>query len=419
MFDPVELDPRSPSSGTSWTRRGFLRAGIASTAATTLGCASAVVRPRVDSPTLRTSLCDTFGIRYPILQAGMAPVAGPELVAAVSNAGGLGILAAAHMPPEEVRTRIRRVRELTDKPFGVNLLLHTEVWPPVEPATFSDTVVERMHEVLNRFRDRLGIPRGFARPARRPNHVPAVIELLHEERVPVFSVGLGNPPREVVDRFHARGARVIAMVSTVPDARAVAAHGVDAIVAQGGEAGGHRSTWVKAPSPQHAAIGTMVLVPQVVDAVNVPVIAAGGITDGRSVAAALTLGASGVLVGTRFVASREGRAPDFYKEALTRRDSDSTVVTDAYSGLYARLLRNRFIDEYTASGAPVLSGYLQGSAAGDVVRAAAERRDAEHYPMWAGQGVGMIRDVPAAGEIVAQLVQQSTAALSGVRSRVG
>jgi nitronate monooxygenase len=394
-----------------WTRRHFNRAGIASGTVTTLGCAPALVAPPGDTNRLRTRLCDTFGIRYPIVQAGMAPVAGPELAAAVCNAGGLGILAAAHMPPEEVRARILRLRELTDKPFGVNLLLHSEVSPPVDPASFPDTMIERVQAQLNRFRDRLGLPRSSARPPRRPDHVPAVIELLHEERVPVFSVGLGNPPKAMVDRFHARGARVIAMVCTVPDARTVAANGVDAIIAQGAEAGGHRSTWVKPPSPQHSAIGTMVLVPQVVDAVSVPVIAAGGITDGRSVAAALILGASGVLVGTRFIASREARAADFYKEALTRRESDATVVTDAYSGLYARLLRNRFIDEYAASGAPVLTGYLQGSAAADIVRAAAERRDADHYPMWAGQGVGMIREIQTAGDIMGVLVREAAAAL--------
>ena len=398
-----------------WTRRDFVRAGIVSSAAT-VGCAPAIASGPAAAPTLRTALCDTFGIRYPIFQAGMAPVAGPELAAAVSNAGGLGILAAAHMPVEEVRARIRRLRELTDKPFGVNLLLHTEVWPPIDTASFPDAVVERVHGVLNRFRDRLGIPRSAARPPTRPNHVPAVIDLLHEERVPVFSVGMGNPPKDVVDRFHARGARVVAMVSTVADARAVAANGVDAIIAQGGEAGGHRSTWVKPPSPQHATIGTMVLVPQVVDAVTVPVIAAGGISDGRTVAAALMLGASGVLVGTRFIATREARAADFYKEALTRHDSDSTVVTDAYSGLYARLLRNRFISEYTESGAPVLSGYVQGSAAGDIVRAAAARGDVEHYPMWAGQGVGMIRDIQSAGDVIAALVRESGDALAGVRN---
>ncbi len=384
-------------------RRDFLRAGVASTAAA-LGCATTPGTSETVGTRLRTELCDLLGIEYPILQAGMAPVAGPELVAAVSAAGGLGILAAAHMAPDEVRTRIHRVRELTDRPFGVNLLLHTEVWPPVDAATFPDVVVRAVQTVLNRFRARFNIAPTFARPATRPNYVPAVIEVLLEEKVPVFSIGLGNPPREVVERFHVAGSKVIAMVSTVEDARAVARSGVDAVIAQGYEAGGHRSTWVKRPTAQHAAIGTMSLVPQVAEAVRIPVIAAGGITTGRGVLASIALGASGVLIGTRFVATRESRAPDFYKEGLRTNGSDSTVITDAYSGLYARLIRNTFITQYEESKAPVLTGYVQGSVARDIVAAAAERRDAEYYPMWAGQGVGMIRDIPAAADVMKALV---------------
>src|SRR3990170_8406861 len=331
------------------TRRDFIRAGIASTAGA-LGCTSA---PRYleAEPTsrIRTELCDLFGIEYTILQSGMAGIAGPELAAAVSAAGGLGILGVAHMAPDEVRARIRRIRELTDKPFGVNLLLHSEVSPPVDAARFPESVVRGAQAVLNRFRERFNLPPTFARPATRPDYVPAVIEVMHEERVPVFSVGLGNPPRAVVERFHARGAKVIAMVSTVDDARTVVSSGVDAVIAQGSEAGGHRSTWVKRPTPQHAAIGTMALVPQIVEAVRVPVVAAGGIATGRGVLAALALGASGVLIGTRFVASRESRAPDYYKEQLRTRDSDSTVITDAFSGLYARVIRNTFTDGYARS----------------------------------------------------------------------
>ena len=184
------------------------------------------------------------------------------------------------------------------------------------------------------------------------------------------------------------------MAATVEDARELAAAGVDAIIAQGGEAGGHRSTWVKKPTPQHATIGTLVLVPQVVDAVRVPVIAAGGIADGRQVAAALVLGAAGVLLGTRFVATRESAAPPFYKQAVTAASSDGTRLTDAFTGLYARVLRNAYTEEYAASGAPVLPAVAQQIAARDVTAASAAQGRGDYFPMYAGQGAGLVRDLP-------------------------
>jgi nitronate monooxygenase len=158
--------------------------------------------------------------------------------------------------------------------------------------------------------------------------------------------------------------------------------------------------------------------PQVVDAVDVPVIAAGGISDGRGVAAALALGAQGALLGTRFVATRESLALDFYKAELVAADSDATTVTDAYSGLYGRALRNAYTTEYAASGAPVLSGYVQSVVARDIVAAAAERQDRDYHPLWAGQGAGMVRDVPGAGEVLAAIVE-TAAVLRRVGAYVG
>lgn len=392
------------------SRRGFLKVGAAGTLGTALGCA-----PRLESPapraSLRTPLCELLGITYPVLQSGMAPIGGPELAAAVSAAGGLGILGCAHQPPDEVRRRIREVRRRTDRPFGANLLLHEHVWPPVDARSFSDDTVHRIHAVLNRMRARLGLASREDRPQTRPNHVPAALEVMLEERVPVFSVGMGNPPKELVDRFHAMGSKVVAMVSTVDDARAVAANGVDVIVAQGSEAGGHRSSWRKPPSPQHAAIGTMSLVPEVVQAVTVPVVAAGGISTGKGIVAALALGAQGVLIGTRFIASAESLARDFYKRALVGANSDDTLITDVYSGLYARLLRNEYIEQYAASDAPTLSGYLQSNANGDIIRAALTSENRDYYPLWAGQGVGLVKEVLSAEEVLQELMRDAEATL--------
>jgi nitronate monooxygenase len=397
-----------------WRRREFLRTGAAATAAVTVG--QRVEGAADAAPRLRTSLCGLLGVDYPIVQSGMGGVAGPALAAAVSRAGGLGILGCAHVAPDEVRKRIREVKALTDRPFGVNLLLHTDMLPPADMARVPDTVVQAVQRTLNRFRERMGLAPAFARPEGLPDIVPRAIEVILEEKVPVFSIGLGKPSADLVARFHKNGARVIAMVATLDDARAVAESGVDAVVAQGHEAGGHRSTWVKRPSPQHAGVGTMALVPQIVQSLRTPVIAAGGITSGAGVVAALALGAKGAMLGTRFVATRESLAADFYKQALVGRDSDSTVVTDAFTGLYARVLRNTFADEYGASGAPVLPGYVQNRAAGDIFRAAVARKDGEHYPMWAGQGVGSIHDLPEAGAVVRAIVEEARAVLRSLAS---
>jgi len=403
-----------------WRRREFLKAGTTTTVAVAAGAVRARAHETETSagPRFRTSLCDLLGIEYPVLQSGMGGVAGPTLAAAVSRAGGLGILGCAHLPPDEVRTRIREVKRLTDRPFGVNLLLHTDMWPPADMTRVAETVVHAVQTALNRFRERLGLAPSFLRPAGLPDIVPASIEVILEEKVPVFSIGLGKPTAELVRRFHKNGATVVAMVATLDDARAVAESGVDALVAQGHEAGGHRSTWVKRPSAQHADVGTMALVPQLAQAVKLPVIAAGGIASGAGVVAALALGAKGALLGTRFVATRESMAADFYKQALVGRDADSTVVTDAFSGLYARVLRNTFTGEYGASRAPVLPGYVQSRAARDIVEAAAARKDGEYFPMWAGQSVGLIHDLPGAADVVRAVVDEARTVLRSLSSDV-
>lgn len=393
-----------------WNRRQFLMAGLAGTAVVSTACSTATLGV-AGRPRLRTPVCDLLGIEHPIMQSGMAPIGGPELAAAVSAAGGLGVLGAAHLAPDEVRRRIREVRRRTDRPFGVNLLLHEQLAPPVNADTFGDRMVVAIHAVLNRMRSTLGLPARSDRPPTRPDHVPGAIEVIVEERVPVFSVGLGNPAREIVDSVHAYGGRVVAMVTTPDAARAVATNGVDVVVAQGSEAGGHRSDWRKPQTVQHNAIGTMSLVPDVVRAVNVPVLAAGGITNGGGVIAALALGAQGVLVGTRFIATQESLARAFYKDALLSAGSNDTVVTDAYTGLYARLLRNSYIEQYDASGAPTLPAYVQLGANNDILAHALERADLDYYPLWAGQGVGMVKDIRPAADVVHQLVQEAESVL--------
>jgi nitronate monooxygenase len=349
---------------------------------------------------LHTALCKLLGIERPVLQSGMRGIASSELVAAVSQAGGLGILAGVDVLPDELRAQIERVRALTDRPFGVNLWLHEAMQPPLDPAAISDDALRGAQTVLNRFRSELGIAAQSARPARKPDLLGAQFELLLDLKVPVFSVGLGNPGSERVRRCRERGMRVMAMAASVGDARALDQAGVEVIVAQGSEAGGHRSTWLKPESPQAAAVGCMTLVAEICDAVRVPVIAAGGIADGRGLVAALALGAQGVMLGTRFVATRESHAPTFFKQAILAGDGDATRISDVYTGIYARGIRNRFMAEYEASGAPVLPPMLQRVAAQDIYDRATQRGDSEFVPMLAGQSMGLIHDLPSAAEVV-------------------
>jgi len=366
----------------------------------------------------RTALCDLLGIEYPIVQSGMGSVAGPDLAAEVSRAGGLGVIGGLNQPPEEIRKRIRFVREHTDRPFGVNLWLHGELRPPVDVKTIPAATVTRVQAALAPFRKALDLPEPAAPLPPAPDHFDAALAVILEERVPVFSAAIGIPDAAMVRRCHERGVKVMSMVATAQGARDAVAAGVDVIVAQGGDAGGHRSVGAKPASPDVTMVGTMALVPQIVDIVRVPVVAAGGMADGRGLVAALALGADGVLLGTRFVATRESTAPEFYKKSLLERDADGTVVTDAFTGQWARALRNRFTTEYSASGAPTLPSLLQSVAAQDVFGAAFKQQDPEHFPMFAGQSVGLIHNVPGAAEVVEAIVREARDILAGLGARV-
>ena len=243
--------------------------------------------------------------------------------------------------------------------------------------------------------------------------------MLIDERVPVFSTALvGEHDAAMIRRCHDRGVKVVTMVATVEDARAAANAGADVVVAQGGEAGGHRSIGDKPDSPDMYSIATMALVPVIVDAVRVPVVAAGGIADGRGLVAALALGASGILLGTRFVATRESMAAEYWKKRLLESDATATTLTDVFSGLWARGLRNRFSEEYRASGAPVLPPLLQRSAANDIYAQAAKQQDGEFSAMWAGQSIGLIHDLPGAGDVVQAIVHEARQVLGALGSRV-
>ncbi len=369
--------------------------------------------------TLRTPLCDLLGIAHPILQAGMAGAAGPELVAAVSNAGGLGILPGLNIPPDRLREQIRKVRTLTDKPFGVNLWLHADMWPPADVRQVPPSTVAAIRATLDGIRGRLNLPASAAAPTSSPDIVGGAFEVILDERAPVFTAAVGEPTPDMVRRCHERGTKVIAMITTTRQARVVEGLGVDAIVAQGSEAGGHRSLGVKPERVSAAGIGALALVPQVVDAVSVPVIAAGGIADGRGLVAVLALGGQGVQIGTRFAVTREGSTAEFRKKAVLEAESEDTALTDVVSGLWSRYIRNAYIEEYEKTGAPVLPVHAQTRFAQDIFDEAVKREDAAWLPLATGQSAGLIHDLPGAAEVVERIVREAEVTLVRLRAMGG
>lgn len=356
------------------------------------------------SGALQTPLCDLLQIRHPIVQAPMAGYTTPELVAAVSNAGGLGMLGAGRMSTEQIAAAIDAIQERTERPFGVNFLLAT--------LEAGNRNMDTVQPFLDRFRQELDLPPGCTDLVLPQSQLNEQVEAVLAAGVRIVSFALGDPSR-FVEQAHAAGAKVTAMVTTVDEACLVAAGGVDVVIAQGAEAGGHRSTFQVQPDDDITMIGTLALIPQIADAVGVPVIAAGGIMDGRGVVAALALGAQGAQLGTRFLMARESDATPAYRERLIAAVETNTVLTRVYSGRPARVVRNRFSDEFHSDGPQPLAWPLQTLAAEDIYTAAKIRDNPDLYPLFAGQGLRLLQDSDSQGaaEIVDQLVGEAGAVL--------
>ena len=346
------------------------------------------------------SLLSLLGIRHPVVLAGMAGgMTTPQLVAAVSEAGGLGTFGAAGMSVESLVEDVARSRELTDAPIGVNVLLAS--------ATPASGDADRVRAVAVKLTgDEAGAP---ARPS--PASPRELVAAGLEAGAGVVCTGLGNP-ESIMDLARDVGAPVIAMVATVDDAREAVDAGADVVVAQGAEAGGHRSNFAVAEDGSVPLIGTLALVPQVVDAVDVPVIAAGGIMDGRGMAAALALGAHGVQLGTRFLTTTEASLAPSYKRRVERARDDETVVTASISGRPARGLQNELIDRFEAAGASLGYPAQQGLTAPIRARGMNDD-DPERIALWAGQAAGLARPCSAA-EVVTGIIEEARAVLDGL-----
>jgi nitronate monooxygenase len=384
-------------------------------------------------PVLRTELCDRLGIEYPVILAGMGPVAGvgapvatAELAAAVSNAGGLGVLGGVAYSADALRTEIEKVRSLTNKPFGVDLLLAPNFLVPrsrsakgsVPQARSAPQLPSAHVAAVRKIADDLQIewkqapstPIGIGTSwiPEGQSYAGAQMEVVIEQEVPVFASGLGTPA-QFSDVLKKHGITIISLVGTVRAARQVAEGGADFVVAQGTEAGGHTGR-----------IGTLALLPQVIDAVSpVPTLAAGGIAGGRALAGAIAMGAVGGWVGSAFLVSEEANQPDLQKQRIIDASAEDTIVTRLYSGKTMRNIKNPLIEAWEASGLHALPMGMQGLLIRDLQYSIEQAGRRDLLMNAAGQTAGMLNEKRPARAILEEMVAEAAEVLSsGLSKRV-
>ncbi|KTC89635.1 nitronate monooxygenase [Fluoribacter dumoffii] len=346
----------------------------------------------------QSNLAAKIRIKYPIIQAPMAGGATtPELVAAVSNAGGLGSLGAGYMNPSEIREAIKKIRELTSKPFAVNLFIPGKY--NASPAQIHKACkdIERSCQELNMDIEPLSEP-----------YAPSFneqVNVLIEEKIPVFSYAFGVLDWGWISQFKNNSTFLIGTATSQAEARVLAESGIDALVAQGSEAGGHRGTFIG--KEEDGLLGLFSLIPQLVDQIKIPIIAAGGIMDGRGIIAARALGAEGVQMGTAFLSCFEAGIPDVYKHTLRTQKQDNTVLTRAFSGKLARGIRNQFI-ERMSNKTSILPYPVQNALTGKMRKKAKEKNNIDFMSMWAGQSAPLCRNVHAS-ELISALVRETEA----------
>jgi nitronate monooxygenase len=358
----------------------------------------------------QTRVSARLGIRVPILQGPLGGLPAQRLVAAVSNAGGLGSFGGLGLSSDALRDVIGELRSLTQRPFAVNLWVSTadDAARTSDAAAFARALAS-LAPALESL--------GGTRPTHRPSFGPTFEEqarVLLDERVPAFSFIFGIPPREILDECRARGIATLGTATTADEAIALERAHVDVIVAVGAESGGHRGSFLR--SSEESATGTLALVPQVVDAVSAPVVAAGGIADARGIVAALALGAEGVQIGTAFVACEESGASALYRAALLGGNASRTALTRGFTGRLARGLDNELLRAVNAPGAEILPYPLQRALTRAVTDAAERAGRPEWIQMWAGQSANLTRSTKAS-ELMEALVAGVDALLAELESR--
>lgn len=350
---------------------------------------------------IATGLSRRLGLELPLFQAPMAggPTT-PELVAAVSAAGALGSFGFAYTQPDEMKRAVAAVRAKTARPIGINLFVSPQ------PAVIDRAAQQQALDALSPWYAEMGL--SAPQPA-QPPYAPdldAQLAAVAEIRPAVFTVHLADLPADRVLALKALGMSLGGSATTVAEAKRLESLGFDFVIAQGGEAGGHRGTWMR--DPADAMTGTLALTRMLVRAVRVPVVAAGGIMDGAGVAAVLALGAEAAQLGTAFVPCPESGAPAVHKQALLDAVEDDTRVTEKFSGKPARGLANRFMRE--AADFPQIAFPAQNALTGKLRQASAKAGKADFFALWAGQAVPLARALPAA-ELVAEIGREAVAAL--------
>ncbi len=338
-----------------------------------------------------------LNIKFPIIQAPMAGgITTPELVAAVSNAGCLGSLGAAYMQPEEIRMAIKMIRQLTDKPFSVNLFIQ-DTYYNTEQQLIS--MLEILKPISERLSVNLEIPKQPFLPL-----FDEQIKVVIEEKVPVFSFTFGVLDGIFVKELHKNKTIIIGTITNVDEAEILANDNIDILVAQGSEAGGHRGTFYGDPI-DHGMIGIMSLISQVVNSVNVPIVAAGGIMDARGINAALSLGAKAVQMGTAFLCCQESGANKLYKECLLNVNSDTTVITKDFTGKFARCIFNEFIKYMKKYQLNILDFPIQHCLTKQIRKAAEQQNEWEYMALYAGQSAHLCTKLTAA-KLIQKIIKE-------------
>ncbi|MCM3585846.1 nitronate monooxygenase [Mesobacillus maritimus] len=336
---------------------------------------------------LKNELIKKLNLKYPIVQAPMAGgVTTSQLVAAVSNSGGLGMIGAGYLSPAKMRTQIQEIKELTPNMFGVNLFVPEEFKIRAEQ-------VKSANQLLNPIRTSLNLPQQEQTEVPSFHHVLETfkeqIQVVIDLQVPVCSFTFGIPSKEIIAELKQQNIILIGTATTVREAIENEKAGMDIVVVQGSEAGGHRGSFID--EHNESLVGLMSLIPQVVDQVNIPVIAAGGIMDARGLMASLCLGAKGVQMGTAFLTCIESGAHPVHKEAILQAADDQTVITRAFSGKPARGIHNQFIADMQNQELEVAEFPIQNTLTQDIRKAASAQNNSEFMSLWSGQSASLAK----------------------------